>query len=1455
MDKITVTVGSLLFPGIRSHFEADPGSTVLDLVRLAGIPERFDRLLRVWIDDTPIPAEWWARVRPKPGRIVAIGMAPGADLTGANGKDTLQLAIPSLLQFGIYAGGMALGLPGMAAGAASLLVGGVGGQWISQNLIHVPEPPTNPEFTTIRTARNQMRPYECIPRVYGQIRYAPPLAAMPVTSVEGQDQYVRLLLCPGYGPLKITGFRIGDYEITGARAQKVDIERHTLWNDSLDDLTLFTRDVYEPPPIEKQLDYAPDWNDLDVASVQTQTDSRVVTVVTPTDATEIALDFLWPEGLYEENNKETDSYPVELAVRYRPKGATGANSWMYYAGASSTYTPSSITDTDFYNRLVNLNDALDDVTANLNAVAVGSRYVSDALFALFVPKLNDADAVLADNIAQGILSTPEETAASAARTKIAALQVLANTVTVVEDISAVATDFNDNLSSLIFVLDTIDGIHRVWQYSRNNEGPDVRTLPAWQRTVVYLLGLDWVVPTGGPGSFVVRTEGGSRAPLWKSISWKVPKGQYEVQVRRATKNKYKDDKIHSRVVLFTWRTVQDDSAVSQWVKDNLALVAMKIKATSDWNNQIDQVSMLCESPLYWHNGASWQGPALEDDDGNSVSRNPAWQFCDILRGSAGRDPVTDDDDLDLTQIRAFADYCNDNGYTCDMIFDRRVSQEEAMQTVCRCGKGWPTKTAEGKYSVIIDQEQTTARALITPRNSRGLVGFKQMEERPHALRVKFINADADYQEDEAYVYADGYGNGLTEPTVIEDVRFDGITSTTLVKHFGRYFLACSTLRPETWQFEMDFENLVFERGDMVRLQHWTPLFGKGAARITGLEAVGTRTFLTLDEHPSAWEWTPRTANAIRVRTAGNVLIYGEVNYSAGVDADRMYIDEPYPSGWAGVAVGDLLAIGALTLETTDCIVKAIQPTGDLSARITLIEHAPDVHDADDDIAEYDSRITLPYNPDMARPPRPAVISIEVGDSATTRLTDGTMAARVLIGINLPRGNTAAERAAARDVIGIEVQYQLVGAERWQVMPTFTRDLQNVFVDPVEKGKAYNVRVRSMTRTGVPSLWFSQFGLTIMGKQTRPPDVTGLRYENGVLYWNAFAAPDFLGYEVRHIYGSGASWRDATPLHDGAIVSASCDVRHLEGGDRVFLVKALDTSGNYSRHAATLNIDLGDLRDGVGWAAYDFINPYGSEEAELTNMTLLSGGIIAADAGSRDGLYDGPGRPFYRAAGEPFYQTAYPACEVRFTIPAQIYSTFAAPRISVATTITGADWRLEWRCRDVYNWPEDTDDNAWPDDLDADFWPEEMEWRPFRGRVENARYARVGETVNYEFRIVIYPSNTQCEITRLFAYEDLKRIEEFHTNFEIGATGEYLDYDSPEWSETTFGDQYTRYWSKVLIRIRPESAPYDQVHHVDVLDLNPYENPGSQVNLGPQVMAYDAGGNPVQAKIDYTLIGG
>ena len=118
---------------------------------------------------------------------------------------------------------------------------------------------------------------------------------------------------------------------------------------------------------------------------------------------------------------------------------------------------------------------------------------------------------------------------------------------------------------------------------------------------------------------------------------------------------------------------------------------------------------------------------------------------------------------------------------------------------------------------------------ITPRNSFNYIGRKQFIDLPHALKVRFINPQKDWQEDERIVYSDGYDVQNAER--FETVDMMACTRPEQAWREGRYHLAVGRLRPETHEVFQDVEALRATDGDLVMFAHDVIMVGISTGRI------------------------------------------------------------------------------------------------------------------------------------------------------------------------------------------------------------------------------------------------------------------------------------------------------------------------------------------------------------------------------------------------------------------------------------------------------------------------------------------------------------------------------------------------------------------------------------------------------------------------------------------------
>lgn len=316
-----------------------------------------------------------------------------------------------------------------------------------------------------------------------------------------------------------------------------------------------------------------------------------------------------------------------------------------------------------------------------------------------------------------------------------------------------------------------------------------------------------------------------------SVNFDVPKGHYEIQTRRENASNadftYPSGNAATRFHRCFFQSVVGFSDRRPMVPPKpISASAIRIKATNQVNGNTEAfVGTATSIALDWdYLTSTW----IE-----RPTRNPASLMRLVLQhpGNARRVP---DSKIMLDKLIEFHDYCRVNKFMYDGYHNTQRSLWDVLADICAAGRASPTRQ-DGRWSVIIDKPRTTVAQYFTPNNSWGFSGVKNLPKKPHAFRVEFINSERAYQPDERLVYNDGYSSA--NATLIEGLQLPGVTTALAIHKHARFHLAQLKLRSEFYTLNVDWEHLICTRGDLVRVAHYTPMWGLATGRISGFKPI------------------------------------------------------------------------------------------------------------------------------------------------------------------------------------------------------------------------------------------------------------------------------------------------------------------------------------------------------------------------------------------------------------------------------------------------------------------------------------------------------------------------------------------------------------------------------------------------------------------------------------------
>lgn len=832
-------------------------------------------------------------------------------------------------------------------------------------------------------------------------------------------------------------------------------------------------------------------------------------------------------------------------------------------------------------------------------------------------------------------------------------------------------------------------------------------------------------------------------------SWRIPNltaATYEVRVTRVTANS-SSSLIRDAVSVTSVRSIKYTPPT---VPPGMCLVAMRIKATNQLNGVVQAFNCVAEALLPIWNGTSWSAP--------TVTRNPAWAYAEVLRGSANMRPLSDSR-IDLAAIKEWADACDEldqDGqprFRYDISIDSRSTLLQTLQNIAGSARA-SFVIKNGKFSVVRDKPQAGAVQMFTPRNSWGFKGKKVFINQPHALKVRYIEPDRDWAQHEIVVYADGYNAG--NATLFETIELAGVTRSSQAWRDGRYHQGVAKLRPEVYELFADFEHLICSRGDKVLVAHDVPRWGTGWGRVRALQVSGSNVVaITIDE--TITQEAGRSYSLRARRKDASISLHPVNTLVAAALTDTFFLTTPVPVGLAP-EVGDLVTVGETTRETVSLVVRSITRGPDMTARLELVDEAPALYSLDTGpIPAFDTQSTWPGQGVNLAPEPPVIAEIRSDEEAMYRTATGFIPAIRL---------TFAQRdgvAALSDYV--EVQFRETGSNAAWRQQVFFDAPSIVWVTPIDDGQQYDLRVRYVSAAGRASAWVYQNSYFAAGRIGKPIDVVAATIHEQNLYW-AYPTPanDHAGFMVYWNNGTSDNKATATLAHPADTpVWSPFPMSSFPPGKKTILIYAVDTAGNQSVDPAVVYTDLGDalVENIVETIDLGALGYPGTRAGTVVESGALKGGLTS--------LFwsDDPNSTFYGADTGAFW-------------PPQLYNDFVYEfTVMPSAAWTPVDLTLDFEVLDATNWSLEysrrgnvpawggANDFYWgaPGDL---FWPPDLPLTPWPGRIN------IGwEPISFRLTANSGSFGGRATVPRLVARFDVPDIGEELVDINLASGGSRL----------------------------------------------------------------------------------
>lgn len=447
-------------------------------------------------------------------------------------------------------------------------------------------------------------------------------------------------------------------------------------------------------------------------------------------------------------------------------------------------------------------------------------------------------------------------------------------------------------------------------------------------------------------------------PARQTMEARVAKGQYDIRFRKITGDITTNQR-SNKVSVAQIRCTQTDKADYT----NQCRMAIRIKATSQLNGAIEQLSAICTAKCHvWKNNA-W----VEE-----FTQNPAWWYLWFARGM--RDQNYDrlygeclpDSKIDIEAIKAWAAFCDQKNLTFNFVLDRKMSIEDVFYTIARAGRASVTHQS-GKRGVIWDSADIPVTTLVTPANIiAGSYSYKYINtEVADEIIINFVNAEKDYEKDVVRQIVPGTAR-VNNPITLD---LEGCVDVNMAGREANLLAASQHFHRKQHKWEMDLEGMICTRGDVVQFTHDLNSWGK-SGRVLAING----STLTLDGYVE-----PSSAGWLSLRAPDNTIAYVRTLASGTELTDTLTVSGGWPASLPspdGNAIDYIWQYSPTATPGKKLHIKSVRPKSNGNVEFEAIEYS----------AEYYASENDPYAHIGNAKPRASLINV-FSISASERIVD------------------------------------------------------------------------------------------------------------------------------------------------------------------------------------------------------------------------------------------------------------------------------------------------------------------------------------------------------------------------------------------------------------------------------------------------------------------------------------
>ena len=184
-------------------------------------------------------------------------------------------------------------------------------------------------------------------------------------------------------------------------------------------------------------------------------------------------------------------------------------------------------------------------------------------------------------------------------------------------------------------------------------------------------------------------------------------------------------------------------------RDKCCRIGLRIAANANTTGLIDAISVIAQGTARTWNGTEWSATKTP------TSNLAAW-VLEILTSPHHTPSRYDDTELDLDTFGEWYEYCEAQGFNADGVIIRNAKKKTIIDTLCQnSNAALFYNPMTGLIEAALDNGRDYSVALLNSENIISITTTKDFKRKADGIKVKYINAAADYDGDSVTFMRDG----------------------------------------------------------------------------------------------------------------------------------------------------------------------------------------------------------------------------------------------------------------------------------------------------------------------------------------------------------------------------------------------------------------------------------------------------------------------------------------------------------------------------------------------------------------------------------------------------------------------------------------------------------------------------------------------------------------------------